>query len=273
MQDFEKGQILLIVVLVMVTTLTIALSVAARSITNTRTSQESATSEQAFSAAEAGIEKSLSSNSSVTGSFSNKASYSTKLVAVVGTEFALNNSAPVLKDEPADLWLSTYPGYTSQRSGNVTFYWGSTSDVCNANESSNTMAALEIMVFTGSVANPHSTRYGVDPCAARRSVNNFQGANPGNTVAGTAYKYSFSLDGANTVNSGLFIRVIPLYAPTVVAVSGCDQANANCTPFATQGTLVQATGIVGNTERKIQSYRYYPQLPAEILQYSFFVPK
>lgn len=122
MQDFERGQILLIVVLVMVTALTIALSVAARSITNTRSSEESANSEQAFSAAEAGIEKSLTSNTAVTGSLTNNASYTTTVVTVGGVEFPMNNGSPVLKDEPADLWLSTYPGYISPRSGNVTIF-------------------------------------------------------------------------------------------------------------------------------------------------------
>jgi len=270
MYDLERGQILLIVVLVMVTALTIALSVAARSITNTRSSEEAANSEQAFSAAEAGIEKSLASNTAASGTFSNNASYTTTFVTVAGVEFPLNNGSPVLKDEPADLWLSTYPAYTSQRSGNVTVYWGTASDNCNPNESSNSMAALEIIVFSGTLASPQTTRYAVDPCVARSLSNNFQNVGAGGgTIAGVTYNYKTTF----VVNSGLFVRIIPLYAPTIIAVSGCDGSNANCTPFPTQGTLIQAVGTVANTERKIQSYRYYPQLPAEILQYSLFVPK
>ncbi len=270
MQDIERGQILLIVVLVMVTALTIALSVAARSITNTRSSDESAKSEQAFSAAEAGIEKSLTSNTAVTGSFSNHAQYKTTLVTVGGVEFPLNNSSPILKDEPADLWLSTYPGYSAQRSGNVTIFWGSSTDVCKPVESQNTMAALELIVFSGTLANPHTTKYAVDPCPARSSINKFQSIGPGgDTILGTAYNYKYSF----VVNSGLFVRIVPIYAPTIIAARGCDAANANCTPFPTQGTLIQAEGTISDTKRKIQTYRYYPQLPAEILQYSFFVPK
>src|SRR6185437_14925845 len=200
MQDFENGQILLIVVLVMVTSLTIALSVAARSITNTRTSKDAASSEQAFSAAEAGIEKSLTSNSAVTGSFSNSSSYKTTLATIGGVDFALNNSNPVLKDEPADLWLSSYPGYTAQRSGNVTIFWGSASDVCNPNEALNTMAALEIVVFSGTVANPQTAKYDVDPCFARSNVNNFQNIGPGgDTIQGIAYNFRRSI----VVNNGL----------------------------------------------------------------------
>jgi hypothetical protein len=267
--EYQRGQILLVVVLVMVTALTIGLSVAARSITNIHSTQEAATSEQAFSAAEAGIEKSLTSNSAVTGSFSNNATYKTTIITVGGTEFSLNNGSPVLKDEPADLWLSTYPSYNNQRSGNVTIYWGKPSDVCSASEASNTMAALEIIVFSGNGANMQTTHYAVDPCGSRRLVNDFKNTGPGDTVAGDAYKFSTSF----VVNNGLFIRIIPIYAPTIIAARGCDTTNANCSPLPTQGTLIQAVGTVDNTQRKIQTYRYYPQLPAEILQYSFFIPK
>jgi len=270
MQSLEKGQIMLIVVLVMVTALTVALSVAARSITNTRSSEEDANSEQAFSAAEAGIEKSLTSNSAVTGSFLNSAKYQTTIVTVGGVEFSLNNGSPVLKDEPADVWLSTYPGYTAQRTGNITIYWGTSSDTCNTNEANNTMAALEIIVFSGTLANPQTTRHAVDPCAARSLVNKFQNIGVGgDTVSGVAYNFKTSF----TVTNGLFVRIIPLYAPTLLAARGCDGANANCTPFPTQGTLIQSVGTAANTKRKIQTYRYYPQLPAELLQYSFFIPK
>jgi hypothetical protein len=268
--DYQRGQILLIVVLVMVTALTIGLSVAARSITNVRSSQDASDSEKAFSAAEAGIEKSLTSNSAVIGSFPNNSSYKTNIISVGGVEFALNEGSPVLKDEPADLWLSTYPGYGNQRSGNVSIFWGSSSDSCKNNETQNTMAAVEVIVFSGTVNAPVTTHYAVDPCAQRRLVNRFQASGIGNNIiSGVTYAYNMSF----VVNNGLFVRITPLYAPTRIAVRGCDAANANCSAFPVQGTLIQAVGTVDKTQRKIQTYRYYPRLPAEILQYSFFVPK
>src|SRR5687768_2120852 len=109
----EKGQILLIVILVMVTVLTVGLSVATRTVTNLRTSAEEETSEQAFSAAEAGIEKSLATNVATTGVFSNNANYKTIVTQLSGTEFLLNNGNPILKDDAADVWLSTYPDYSA----------------------------------------------------------------------------------------------------------------------------------------------------------------
>lgn len=272
--DYQRGQILLIVVLVMVTVLTVGLSVAIRSITNTRSSQEAATSEQAFSAAEAGIEKQLASGSTtnIQGSLSlsnGNAQYSTTVVNVVGLEFPLNNGSPVLKDEPADLWFSTYPGYTNQWSGTFSLFWNQTTQPinCSAAETNTTTSALEILVFSGTKANPQVARYFYDPCSSRQTSNHFTPVNPGSyAVAGATYTYSTP---TITVTNGLFARIIPLYGPAYIANRNCG-CNGG---LPSQGTLIQSVGTVANTERKIQTYRYYPQLPAELLQYSFFVPK
>ena len=269
-QEYQKGQILLIIVLVMVTTLTIGLSVAVRSITNTRTSQEASNSEKAFSAAEAGIERSLTSSTAVNGSFSNNSTYKTTLLTVSGIQFPLNNGSPILKDSPIDLWLSTYPTYTGQWSGNLTLYWGQPSDVCDASETRNTMAALEILVLSGTKANPRITHYDVDPCLSRSLTNKFTYVAPGGgTAAGRTYSFSRTI----AINTGLFVRIVPLYAPALIGVKGCDAAGANCSALPAQGTVIQAVGTSDTTQRKIMTYRYYPALPAEILQYSFFVPQ
>jgi Tfp pilus assembly protein PilX len=264
MQEYQRGQILLIVVLIMVTSLTIGLSVAARSITNVRTSQDSANSEKAFSAAEAGIEQSLTSNLATSGTFTNNSKYSTTLITVAGTSFPLNNGAPVLQDSPVDLLLSTYPGYTNPWTGNFTIYWGQS--VCTT---TNTIAALEVVVLSGTLANPQMARYNIDPCAQRSLSNKFQNVIPGGgAVAGTAYIYSSTI----AVTSGLFVRIVPLYAPAAIAVTGCNATNTVCNALPSQGTVIQSTGTSADTERQIVTYRYYPTLPSEILQYTLFVP-
>lgn len=270
MKEAERGQVLLIVVLIMVTALTIGLSVAARTITNIRTSQEAENSEKAFSAAEAGIEESLADNRSSEGTFSNNASYSTVVRNVAGVEFPLNNNVPILKDDAYDLWLSTYPSYTNPWSGSLTLYWGDASNTCTTSEVTNTMAALEVVVLSGSVSNPVMTRYALDPCSQRSLQNNFTFVSPGGgTVDGKSYAFRRTF----TVNSGLFIRVIPLYAATNMAVRGCDAAGVTCLQLPSQGTVVEATGVADTTQRKIISYKRYPKLPAELFPYSFFAPQ
>ncbi|MGI8420491.1 MAG: hypothetical protein ACR2LN_07685 [Candidatus Levyibacteriota bacterium] len=270
MKEYQRGQILLIVVLVMVTALTIGLSVAARTINNTRTSQEAENSEKAFSAAEAGIEQSLTNSNSVSGAFTNNTSYKTTVMTISGTEFSLNNGSSIFKDDSTDLWLSIYPGYTSPRSGNITFYWGQPADTCTTSETTGTLAALELIVLTGTKANPQVSRYSVDPCSQRSLSNNFEFVpSGGGTIAGRTYSYKKTIN----VTSGLLIRVIPLYGSTTMGVAGCDAANANCSALPSQGTLITSVGISDTTQRKLVSYRQYPKLPIEIFPYSFFAPK
>lgn len=270
MKEAQRGQILLIVVLVMVTALTIGLSVAARTVTNIRTSQDAESSEKAFSAAEAGIEQSLTNGMPVTGSFPNRSSYTTTVSSIAGLEFPLNNGVPILKDDSVDVWLSSYPTYTNPWSGQMTFYWGQSSDTCTNSESTNTMAAVEIVVLSGTVANPYVTRYAVDPCSQRSLSNNFEFVPPGGgAIAGKTYAFRKSI----TVTSGIFVRVIPLYSPVVMSVRGCNTANTVCSPLPSQGTVVEAVGTADNTQRKLVSFRRYPKLPTELFPYSFFAPQ
>lgn len=268
--EYQRGQVLLIVVLVMVTVLTIGLSVAARTITNIRTSEEVDNSEKAFSAAEAGIEQSLTTNEPVTGSFGNNSSFETTINTIEGNEFTLNDSLPVEKDSASDIWLSEYPSYANQWSGTLTLHWGEAGGNCNASEAINSNAALEVVVLSGGTANPVVDRFALDPCSQRRLNNNFEfiSVNPA-TIDGRDYQYQRTF----TVNSGLFIRVIPLYSSANIAVRSCDSAGNNCNPLPSQGTVIESIGSADNTQRRLVTVRLYPKLPTELFPYSFFIPQ
>jgi Tfp pilus assembly protein PilX len=185
MRFYERGQALLIVILVMTVALTVGLSVATRTINTVRTTVEEENSQRAFSAAEAGLERSLQSGTASTGEFGNNTTYQATVATLAGQEFILNNGASVLKDDAVDLWLSTYPTYTGQWTGDVTLFWGSgaASTTCNPNEAVNISPALEIVLIHGTRTSPILTRYAVDPCTARRGGNSFQApAGGGGTV-------------------------------------------------------------------------------------------
>src|SRR3972149_4690052 len=106
----QKGQVLLIVVLVMIVALTVGLSLISRSVTNLRTSTEEAESQKALAAAEAGIEQALKSGTAPAGENlgSNKTTYSTNVTALSGTKFMVNGGNSVPRDDGADVWLSNY---------------------------------------------------------------------------------------------------------------------------------------------------------------------
>lgn len=266
--NLQNGQALLAVVLVMVVALTIALSIAVRVITNLRTSTEDENSQRAFSAAEAGIEHTLATNSSVSSiTLTNKASYSTTVSTLSGAEFAVKNGATVLKDEPEDVWFSTYPNYTSPWNGSLVLYWGKVGEVCNNSESLNTQSALEVVIISGSKASPIVTQYAFDPCSNNRTASNkFQVAvtnSPPERVAGKDFAYQSS---PITVNSGLIMRIVPLYAPTAIGIKGSIA-------LPSQGTVVSSVGISDTTQRKIVSFRGYPKLPLELFPFIIFSPK
>lgn len=267
---YQRGQILLIIVLVMTVALTIGLAVATRTITNIRTASEEESSQRAFSAAEAGIEQALQTSAGVSGTFSNNTSYNTTITTLTGQEFMLNNGFPLLKDDAADLWLSTYPNYTNPWDGTMTLYWGSSTKQCSSSEQSDTLAALELVLITGTIGNPRVTQYALDPCSARASDNNFEAAAVGGrTIDGKELLYSKTI----SVTSGLLMRIIPLYGESLIGVVGCDSSGGNCNNFPAQGTIITSVGQAGDTQRKIVGFQAYPKLPVQFFPFVLFSPK
>ena len=269
-RQLQAGQIILVLLLVMTIALTISLSVITHTITSIRTSTEEENSQRAFSAAEAGIEKALQESTGSSGRFGQNTSYQTSIAPLSGVDILLNNGTFILKDDAADLWLSTYPGYTNPWTGPLTIYWGTTADVCDPDEGVNTMAALEIVIISGSKSAPSVAHYPVDPCSARQAFNNFEFISPGGgTVGNKTFAYKKTID---TITNGLLMRIMPLYSSATVGVRGCDRNNV-CTSLPSQGTLVTSVGTSDTTQRKIVGLKENPKLPIQIFPYVIFSPK
>jgi len=272
-EKMQQGQAFLIVVLVMVIALTVGLSVASRSVVNLRNTSEDINSQKAFSAAEAGIEQALKNGSNINTDFGsiNGAKInqvSTMQIGQNATAFLMNNGYPIPQDDGVDVWLSAYATTsallftTPPWSGTLTVYWGTSNDVCDPSPTKNTMAAIEIIVITGTKTNPSLKRYATDPCATgRRTYNSFSVAGGSGSAAGRNFPNSYSV----SIASGLIARVAPLYAAAPIGITGSA-------PFPAQGQLASATGIAGSSQRKVNYYQAYESLPSEYF-YSLFAPK
>lgn len=266
---FQSGQILLVVVLVMVVVLTVGLSIVTRSITSLRTTQEDASSQKAFSAAEAGVEQLINSASTAKSdsSFGADASYSVSTAVVGGDSpsFLINNYAQVDQDDGADVWLSSHPLYSDPLTTPVTVFWGKNPEVCSSNPDLNTMAAIEIAVISGNLSAPVMEHYAFDPCALRAQDNGLSvDIQAGQTVLDKAFAHRVTIN----VTTGRLMRIIPLYAPTVMAVS-TGGSGPNLPP---QGTLIQSTGVSGEVQRKIQVFKGFPKVPNEFFPMGIFSP-
>ncbi len=278
----QQGQALLIVVLVLIVALTVGLAVVSRSVTNISLTRNEEESSKAFSAAEAGIEQALKSSTNIASTqLQNSSTYSVQVTSLSGTDFLLNGGNSVSKNDGADIWLSDYSADpnliyqnqwgTSAEPGYITVYWGLSSDACTTQPATNTMAALEIIVLSGPKSAPVTTRYAYDPCAARRNSNNLLtplSAN-GETIGGKSFA---NKTATITVVSGLFMRIVPLYSGTPIAVRACTSSNSACSTLPPQGTKVVSTGIAGETQRKIVVYQAYPGIPTEFFPYILFSP-
>ena len=274
----QSGQALLIVVLVMVVALTVGLSIASKSITSFRTSTDTASSQKALSAAEAGIEQTLRSGTAISNSISQGTTYSTDVTTVGGKTFLLNGGNPVLQSSGIDLWLTSYfsdstqlyqpPYYPS--SGSFTVYWGSASDVCSEDPASNTMAAVEVVVIAGTKTFPVISRYAFDPCSERQAKNHFASPTGGENETTFTRKFYYQAkidvgDGGVAGGGGLIARVVPLYTSAIMGINGTND-------FPPQGKVITSVGKSGTTERRVNVFQGYPELPAEYYLYNLFVP-
>lgn len=267
-KEIEKGQTLLIVVLIMVVSLTIGLSIASKTVTNLRTTTEEADSAKALSAAETGILQSIKTGQPVaenSGFISNSTKFSSSVDPVSGPAILVNNGNVIPQDEGADVWLISHDNstgaliYSPRWTGTLTIYWGDSSvDLNNA--------ALEVVKITGTSANTAAaTRYGYDPASRSNNLNDplVKYGSAGTQVNYKTFYYSATISG---VTDGLLLRIIPLYTNTILAVAGT-------TDLPSQGSVITSTGKSSNVERKIRVVQNYYSLPSQFFTYGLFVPK
>src|SRR6185295_1803930 len=98
----QKGQALLIVILVMIVALTIGLSLATRTIINLKNTTEEVNSQKALSAAEAGIEASLNAGAPKTNLSFNGTRFETTAGIINAKEFVTNGGSIVARDDSVD---------------------------------------------------------------------------------------------------------------------------------------------------------------------------
>jgi len=253
--------------------LTVGLSVASRSITNLKTSQDQADSQKALAAAEAGVDRVLSdpalianppSNITI-GDSSYDVKYTTSVIQSSGLDkYLLNGGYRIAKNHHVDIWpakSSDTDLWTNPWSGQITLYWGEDTNGCND-------PALEVMIVSGTdINNPTLTRYAYDPCSDRAGHNGFDKnvVQNQNKIGAATLQYQVTVPKVN--NTLLFI-INPLYVDN--SYIGAS-ANAGY-PLPPQGLSVASTGMVQDSvQMKVNAFKDLPQLPDELL-YSIFSP-
>lgn len=284
----QRGQALVVIVLIMAVVLTIALSVVSRTVSDINISTKEDDSSRAFSAAEAGVEQALLKDTpqtfaaevGSTGSFNATISQLTS----GGTAFAV----PILlsSGETAPVWLVEHDDATAELtcSASKPCFTGDELKVCwgapGTPSDISTTPALEVsVVYTESDTDFSTTKIGraaYDPHPTR--ANNFmKGADSGETIDGTAYQFCRTVNLADidvtirpTVSSRRgpqYARLRMLYNTTQSQPVGVVVAGAGNLPL--QGQKIVSTGTSGDAQRSLEVYELFSDLPP-IFDYTLF---
>lgn len=255
----RSGQILILVLLVVVVALAVGLSVASRNITNLRTSTQTEQSQRAFSAAEGGVEDTLSNLTSIAanpniGSGVNLNVPVGDITANVTVKATSIYEAAVEEGTVAQVNLDGY-------SGNVVVEWILTADTQTENLSPK--ASVEVSFICQNAAHCFV------PTSSSGVYSQYRVAYQAETISGQdgfaqctsnapTDKYvcraNFTVAGSDNVK---FMRVRPFWRKATVRVTGDSGF-----PVQTYDLISSATTDLGITRRVQVTRTALPQLPA-----------
>ncbi|EKD62955.1 MAG: hypothetical protein ACD_52C00004G0007 [uncultured bacterium] len=299
-KDLLSGQAVLLVVLTLAVVLTLVLSVISRTITDVKITTVEGDSLRAFSAAEAGIERHLTSYSYTFSDFTlNNVEVTGSISPKYENQREMNYPEKLVEAEAATVWFVDHDdnGNISCGAG-TTCYSGTPANarmrLCWGEDGAPLYPAVEISVYYDpdydlDFSDVEVARYNVDPNAATRATNNFRPNDPGgcNNVAGEGVDYSRRTFNINFNNSGLdyfgipnaviqnrmgllFARIRFFYNGSEAVPFGVILSNSGAGSFfPSQARVIESSGKLGDAQRRVEITALYPDLPP-IFDYSLF---
>lgn len=255
----QRGQMLLITILVLTVATTIALSLIGRATTDLSMSNQLEESTRAFDAAEAGIESALKSGVSAANvAVATGVTYTVNVNTIGGASGVYQLTHKTTQGITETLWLVNHNADGSLNESPA--YTTTTLPVCwSQPDSGGTKAAAIISVVykSGADGSYKVARVAADPDAVIRS-NNFDATV---TVSGCSLGYfetvlnftslGINLSGASA-DTLLALRIRPEYADTTLAVDG------GAIGIPKQGNVIESTGTTGTgVSRKVLVYQQY----------------
>lgn len=288
LKNKQKGQALLIILLIMAVVLTIALSVVSRSVTDISITQKEEEAARAYSAAEAGVERTLLTGSALVS----ESLPSGDLVKTTISSLAQNSREFLVplymsSGETTPVWFVSHnQSGEIECSADFPCFTGSSIKLCWGEKDtplSNTTPALELSILH-TTSTDYSTakvsRAVFDPFIARADNNNFEKGSEGSScvIEGKNLQFSKTVD-LSSLNVTLRTQVNEQKGPQMARLRllyNTDRAhpiglmvNSQEGAFPKQGSKVESSGQSGQATRKVQVYQLYPDLPP-VFDYGIF---
>lgn len=251
----QKGQVILILLLVMSVALGVGLSIVQRSLSDVSSSTKVEQSQRAFSAAEAGIERAL--RGGTTNFQLDNSSVSVDVRPNLPNPGQALECPPLSKEEITQVWLANpqnlNPFYTGST---IDVFWGEPG-VTGADK-----PALEItIIYQNSAGSYVSKKYFYDQDAATRN-NGFTSSItrcPSESITTSLFpngktflcqqRIDLSASALPGLSKLILLRARPLYSSISQSFAAQPASGQSLPP---QARLIKSTGSVGQTQRKIQ---------------------
>ncbi len=268
----RKGQVLLIAVMLLATVITVVMTIAFNTTTETQVARLEADSQKALAAAEGGVEEMIKQNiadknttnvqiESLRQFSSQNITGDAQLQSVSQAYFV----TPLLqKDEQYSLYLSDYPGYANPWSGTIDLYMVSESGC----------PAVEITV----VKNTYGIdRYTYNACSANPIITNATAAALALTPPAVIDSISFSYKTSTKITipqagpgGGLMAFIKVLGGRTKIGIKSFEMNGFTAKALPVQGKTIEseartASGVV----KRVQLFQSFPQIPSNFFMTSF----
>ncbi|HUD18862.1 MAG TPA: hypothetical protein VMR81_00250 [Patescibacteria group bacterium] len=256
----SSGQVVLITLLVLTIATTVALSLIARTTTDTTITSQVVESSRAFSAAEAGVEEALKSASNSANELTAGVSYTVTVSPINSSTGVFEFPTKVERGSTGTVWLVNHDANNVpiEDPNDPGRYNAPSIDIC-WNTDATTIPALAVtLLYKKSDGTYQVAHTAFDPSSDRAQTDNFStvvasGGCGGNT--GTDYRATLTFNdlGINRLTDTLMeLRIRPVYNDATIAVD----AGTNQLPL--QGHRIESTGTTTTgMNRKIVVYQQY----------------
>lgn len=266
----DKGQIILILILVMSVALAIGLSIVQKSLVDVSTASKVEQSSRAFSAAEAGIEKALLENtitSHSTPSFADNASSVTSIMdtglipcvpgsfgcpqTITDKQLALEDLVRVQKTDIYQVWLADFsstanPPPVHYKKSTLEVYWGN---------SEQDLPALELTLVFWDGTNYQPRKWYLDPVARNNGFTKVDcpGSRSNRPNGGLLLYQCKVVLGTDTAlpTYPILLRARMLYKDSQPIAVGATEACGRDCSIPPQVRMIVSTGLAGETQRRV----------------------
>lgn len=267
----QRGQIILVLILVMTVTLAIGLSIVQKSLTDVSTASKVEQSSRAFSAAEAGVEQTLTRGVNCTGSgcrsFAENNSSIKEIVdsglipntPSVGTRQVALEFPPLAKEDIVQVWLADL---NSPSNPPADFYKQTTLDIYWGNSATD-RAAIEVTLVSFENGSYKSTKWYLDQIQRNNGFTQVTSCG-GYSVGNNTYQCRETLTGLPT-SGAMLLRARLLYnttsQPFAVWVPAASTCGSPCS-LPPQARSITSTGIAGETQRSVNVFQLDKVVPS-----------